>query len=89
MTARKAKAEPIKVDPEKLIPVWVHDTGLSGFDMYGNPVEEMEVNQYGHVVRIVAGMQPADTDPMELKTYRAKRTYKTRVMKADVDTVEG
>lgn len=87
MTAReKEKA----TDASALIPVWVHDKGLKGYDEYGNPVEEMAVNNYGYTTRIIAGMQPADTDPLELKEYRPKRAYKTRQIKAepDVSSVE-
>ena len=88
MTARKVNSEPQKAAPPKLIPVWVHAAGLSGFDVYGNPVEEMEVNQYGFATRVIAGMQPADTDPINLKSYHPKRAYKTRVIKADVEVTD-
>lgn len=80
--------EPVKVKPAQLIPVWVHERGLKGFDEYGNPVEEMAVNNYGYTTRIIAGMQPADTDPLYLKEYRVKRAYKTRQIKAETDVVD-
>lgn len=69
------KRKPVNVS--KLIPVWVHKPGLKGYDICGDPIEEMELHQYGYVTKVVNGTQPADTDPHQLKTYN------THQMKAE------
>lgn len=89
MAKKKETAERKSVKPEKLIPCWCYKKGIAGYDVNGAPVAEMDVEQYGYVTRIIDGTQPADTDPLELKFYKAKRTYNTRQVKADVDTVPG
>ena len=56
-----------------LIPVWVHDSGISGFDMHGKPVDSMEAGNYGYVRKLKKGVQPANTDPIDLKHYKTRR----------------
>lgn len=62
-----------KTEPAELIPVWVHQPGIKGFDVMGNPVDEMEVNQYGFVTKLRKGVQPADTDALQLKSYTTRQ----------------
>lgn len=82
-----AKKATKPVEPEELIPVWVHKKGIPGYDEYGNPVKEMAVNNYGYATAVAEGMQPADTDPLHLKEYKP-RTYKTRQIKAETDVAD-
>jgi len=57
----------------ELIPVWVHEKGIPGFDMYGTPVDAMEPNNYGYVKKLKKGVQAASTPPMELKQYSTRQ----------------
>lgn len=72
-----------QVDPSTLLAVWCHEKGIKGYDQAGNPTGLISPNSYGYVTRIVAGTQPANTDPMRLKSYVKKRAYKTRQIKAE------
>jgi len=56
-----------------LIPVWVHEAGISGFDMHGKPTDAMEPENYGFVKKLKKGVQPADTDAIDLKHYRTRQ----------------
>jgi len=73
MTAKK-NAKPAKpAKAAELIPVWVHDKGISGFDTHGAEVQEMEPNNYGYVKKLKKGVQPANTAPIDLKQYNTRQ----------------
>lgn len=72
-----------RVDIDSLVPVWIHEKGVKGYDQAGKPVASLEPNSYGYVTRLVKGTQPASTSALDLKSYVKKRTYKTRQIKAE------
>jgi len=56
------------------IPAWVHGQGLKDIDGL-----DIEPGSYAYVKKILKGMQPANTDPINLIH---PKTYNTRQIKA-------